>query len=174
MANLTNRPLGPGGLTEHLNKEDFLLALSEAIRKVPHATGINNHTGSYLTQQTIQMTWLMDEIKRRDFFFIDSRTTPKSVAQKIAREKNILSSRRDVFLDNNRSFSEIDSAFKLLIRIARKEGTAIGIAHPYQVTLDYLEMVIPELGQQGIEIIPASNLSALQQIRRLQVVSPAD
>lgn len=171
MANISHLPIGPGGLTESMNKKDFLENLANAIDQVPHATGINNHTGSYLTQQTKQMTWLMDEIKRRDFFFIDSRTTPNSVAQRIASEKNILTSGRDVFLDNDRSFYAVDRAFRQLIQLAKKRGAAIGICHPYEVTLDYLERAIPHLEQQGVKIIPASNLIALQQIRRMAAAS---
>ncbi|MBV1879293.1 MAG: divergent polysaccharide deacetylase family protein [Pseudomonadales bacterium] len=169
MANLTNQPLGPGGLTGNLNKQDFLGAMAAAISMVPHARGINNHTGSYLTQQTEQMTWLMDEIKHRDFFFIDSRTTNKTVAQKIAREKHILSSSRDVFLDNKPAYEEIHLAFQKLIQVAKRKGTAIGIGHPYRSTIDYLQQAIPLLAVQDIQLLPASNVLALQQIRRQQI-----
>ena len=171
MANLTNTPIGPGGLTDTLSKSDFLTKIDAAIQRVPHARGINNHTGSYLTQQSKQMTWLMDDIKQRDFFFIDSRTTSKTVAHRIAREKHILSSSRDIFLDNNANYFEIDKAFQKMVRVAKRRGTAIAIGHPYSITIDYLEKAIPLLAQQGIEIIPASNLIALQQIQRLEVAS---
>lgn len=173
MTNLTNHPIGPGALTGSLNKKDFLATLANAIGKVPYAKGINNHTGSYLTQQTVQMTWLMDAIKRRNFFFIDSRTTPNSVAGRIAREKNILTSSRDVFLDNEQSYFEIDRAFRKLIRVAKIKGTAIAIGHPYKTTLDYLEMAIPLLARQNVIIMPASNLIALQQIQRMEVAALA-
>ncbi|MEO2174214.1 MAG: divergent polysaccharide deacetylase family protein [bacterium] len=173
MSNLIGHPLGPGGLTESLSENEFLAAVAAAIKKVPHASGLNNHTGSYLTQQIQQMNWLMEDIKRRNFFFVDSRTTPKSVAHKVARRKQILTSGRDVFLDNDPSFFEIDRAFHRLIQIARRNGTAIGIGHPYRNTLDYLEIALPQLQQQGIEVIPASNLLALQQIRRVELATLA-
>lgn len=167
MTNLGQQPIGPGGLSDLLSKDDFLRNIAAAIEKVPHAKGINNHTGSYLTQQTEQMGWLMDDIKRRNFFFIDSRTTAKSVAQRIAGEKAILSSRRDVFLDNKPSYFEIDQAFRKLLKLAKTRGTAIGIGHPHEITLDYLEKAIPHLKQQNVEVIPVSNLIALQQIKRM-------
>ena len=124
MSNLIGHPIGPGGLTESLSEDEFLAAVAAAIKKVPHASGLNNHTGSYLTQQIQQMNWLMEDIKRRDFFFVDSRTTAKSVAHKVARRKQILTSGRDVFLDNDQSFFEIDRAFHRLIQVARRNGTA--------------------------------------------------
>lgn len=95
------------------------------------------------------------------------------MAHKVARRKQILTSGRDVFLDNDPSFFEIDRAFHRLIQIARRNGTAIGIGHPYRNTLDYLEIALPQLQQQGIEVIPASNLLALQQIRRVELATLA-
>ncbi len=170
MSNLTNHPIGPDGLTDSLSESEFRATIARAVKQVPHAKGINNHTGSYLTQKPKQMKWLMDDLKQRDLFFVDSRTTAKSVARNIAREKNILTASRDVFLDNDRSTEEIDKAFKQLVKIAKRRGTAIGIGHPYRTTLDYLESAIPKLGS-GIQIISVSNLIALQQLRGRQIAA---
>ena len=174
MTNLANQPIGPGGLTDTLNKQDFLAAIEAAIKKVPYAKGINNHTGSYLTQQKRQMTWLMDEIKQRDFFFIDSRTTDKTVAEQIAQQKHVFSSSRDVFLDNDPSYLEIDLAFNRLVKVAKKKGTAIGIGHPHPHTLDYLEKAIPQLNQHGVEIISVSALIAIQQVKQAKSTATAE
>jgi polysaccharide deacetylase 2 family uncharacterized protein YibQ len=168
MANLSGAPLGRGALTPALSRPQFAELFELAMEQVPHASGVNNHMGSYLTQQPMEMAWLMDEISRRRLFFVDSRTTPKTVALAVAHRKNVFSSRRDVFLDNELSFFEIDRAFQRLLKIARRNGTAIAIAHPHDVTLDYLEMVIPQLDLLGVHIIPASNLIALQQIVSFQ------
>lgn len=175
MANLANLPLGPGGLDAALSRNVFLARLASAVERVPHARGINNHMGSYLTQQRVEMGWLMTELSRRQLFFVDSRTTPDSVASTIARQRNILSSSRDVFLDNTRSYYEIDRAFRELISIARREGTAIAIAHPHRVTLHYLEMTLPLLSGDGITMVPVSELLALRQalyIARKPAYSP--
>lgn len=167
MANMANLPIGPGGLDASLSRQDFLERLASAVARVPHARGINNHMGSYLTQQPLEMNWLMTELSRRQLFFVDSRTTPDTVAATIARQRNILSSSRDVFLDNTKTFYEIDRAFRQLISIARKNGTAIAIAHPHEVTLQYLEIALPLLEREGIAMLPVSRLLALRQSLRL-------
>ena len=167
MENRNSFPMSVDALTDKLNRTDFLASVNTLISKVPHAIGINNHQGSYLTEQPKQMNWLMDDLKNRNFFFLDSRTSPKTVAYKIALNKNILSGSRDVFLDNERTTFEIDRAFQKLIRIAKRRGTAIGIGHPHKQTLDYLAMAIPHLQQQGIALVPVSNVMALQGIQRV-------
>ncbi len=163
MQNLHDMPIGPGGLTNDLTHPEFKLAVSEAISRVPHATGINNHMGSFLTQKSRPMEWLMEEIKSKQLFFVDSRTTHKTVASRVAKNKNLFTSSRDVFLDNDRSIYAIHTQFRKLIDLAKIKGTGIAIGHPYQETLTYLEMAIPHLQQEGIKIIPVSNLIAIQQ-----------
>lgn len=162
MANVANTPIGPGGLSANLPRTEFMTALDAAIRGVPYASGINNHTGSYLTQQHRQMGWLMSSMKERGFFFIDSRTTAKSVAVKVAEQHEVVASSRDIFLDNDRSQAAIHAAFQQLIVKAREGGTAIAIGHPYPETLRYLKTALPGLEAAGITIVPASSLVALR------------
>ncbi|WP_042956149.1 divergent polysaccharide deacetylase family protein, partial [Pseudomonas syringae] len=40
---------------------------------------INNHMGSRMTAEPVAMTWLMAELQRRHLFFVDSRTSAKTV-----------------------------------------------------------------------------------------------
>ena len=168
MANVANTPIGPGGLTANQPKVEFLVALDAAIKSVPFAQGINNHTGSYLTQQPQQMNWLMSDMKQRDLFFVDSRTTPNSVAKIVADEHQVFASSRDVFLDNDRNPEAIDAAFQYLIKKARQDGSAIAIGHPYPETLKYLKKAIPKLAAEGIQVLTTSSLIALQHMRHLE------
>ncbi len=169
MQNEGDLPMGPGGLTSSLDKAEFEQAIAVAFSQVPFAMGINNHMGSELTQMKMPMEWLMDEIQSRNLYFIDSKTTPNSVASIIARQKQLMTASRDIFLDNDQSPYAINDQFRKLIRLAKRRGTAIAICHPYRETLAFLEIAIPQLAAEGIEIIPASNLLALQQIFDLQL-----
>ena len=169
MQNVWDLDMGPGGLTSTQNKAEFEQAIAIAISQVPFAMGINNHMGSELTQMNMPMEWLMENIQNRNLFFVDSRTTPKSVASKVAQQKQLRTASRDIFLDNDPSPHAINHQFRKLIRLAKRRGTAIAICHPYRETLAFLEMAIPQLASEGIEIIPASNLLALQQVFDLQL-----
>jgi polysaccharide deacetylase 2 family uncharacterized protein YibQ len=163
MANLGDAPLGPGALTVGQSRSEFIAAIDAAISQIPFIRGINNHMGSQLTQQPQQMNWLMTEIKFRNLYFVDSRTTPMTVASTLARERHVKSSSRDVFLDNEQSFESIDAGFKTLLAKAKQNGTAIGIGHPYPATLDYLARVAPSLNARNITLLPVSALIARQQ-----------
>jgi polysaccharide deacetylase 2 family uncharacterized protein YibQ len=162
MENVQDHDIGPDGLTSRLEKTEFIRILHEALAQVPFARGINNHMGSYLTQQSEQMHWLMDEISEKHIYFVDSRTTPMSVASDIAKQNQILESSRDIFLDNTKSIYAIDRSFRYLIRLAKIKGSAIAICHPHATTLAYLEIALPLLKDEGIQLISASSLLAMR------------
>ena len=73
-------PAEPGTLTMKMSAANFNQHFSEALAAVPFAVGVNNHSGSLLTQHRVPMDRLMQTIAARGMFFLDSRTTPKTVA----------------------------------------------------------------------------------------------
>lgn len=152
-------PLGPGALTLHMSWNDFRRSIRESLKSIPHASGVNNHMGSLLTRHPGHMQWLMEELKTSgDLFFIDSRTTTQSVAPQIARENGIVTAERKVFLDHDIDPEQIRYQFKRLIRSAHRDGSAIGIGHPYGSTLSVLEEMLPQLAELGVELVPVSSL----------------
>lgn len=163
MSNLAHQPLGPGALTDALSQEDFVATLNGNIDAVPHLQGINNHMGSELTGMQTQMQWVMEVLKERGLYFVDSFTTAQSVAGQAAREHAIPTTTRNVFLDNETTAEDIDREFQRLLQTAREKGSAVGIGHPYEETLDYLEKALPALAQENIELIPVSAMIRLQQ-----------
>ena len=138
---------GPGAVTLAMLPDEFRATVNAALDALPHVQGVNNHMGSLLTQAPGPMTWLMDELRRRDegLSFVDSRTTPRSVAAAVAGERGVPNLSRDVFLDNVRDESAICQRFLELVAVARREGEAVGIGHPYRETLRVLEDVLPTL-----------------------------
>jgi uncharacterized protein len=167
MDSFDETPLGPGGLSLHMTRTDFLQTLDQSLQAVPHVTGINNHMGSLLTRHPGAMEWLMQGLRARTpMFFVDSRTTSGSVAQRLAREQGVPNTRRDVFLDNDRDPEAIRQQLALLLKKARKQGFSVGIGHPYPETLVVLKRELAELERQGIRLINASQMIALQRSHR--------
>jgi polysaccharide deacetylase 2 family uncharacterized protein YibQ len=151
--------LGKGGLKLGMRKRQFLQTVQEAVASVPHVAGINNHMGSLLTRDPTSMRWLMTSLRETNLYFIDSRTTERTVAEKVARKNLIQSARRDIFLDNEEDEALIRRQFYKLIDIARERGEAIGIGHPYPATLAVLASELPLLEELGVELVPASQLT---------------
>jgi uncharacterized protein len=160
MQALAGESLGRGGLTTALTQQQFAVTLMSDIAAVPYAEGLNNHMGSLLTQQSKQMDWLMHIIQPTGLFYIDSRTTPKTIAEKMANADGVQALRRDVFLDDNPTPAAVAAQFARLLIVAREQGLAVAIGHPYPVTINYLQQELPLLSQQGVELVPLSQLVA--------------
>lgn len=132
---------------------------TQALEAVPHAVGINSHRGSLLTRHPGHMTWLMQEIaKREQLFFIDSYTTHHSIALQIARETGIDAVKRDVFLDPDRAPETVAREFERMKALARQRGQVVAIGHPYPSTLELLERELPRLIEEGFELVSVSEL----------------
>ncbi len=152
-------PPEPGGIMLDMSRERLQETFAAALASVPYVIGVNNHRGSLLTRHPGHMRWLMDEIRaRRDLFFVDSFTTPRSVAMQMAREAGVSAVRRDVFLDDDASPEAIAREFERMKRLAKKRGTVVAIGHPYRTTLALLERELPRLAEEGIELVPVSAL----------------
>ena len=165
-----NQP-DPGGIVLDMSREQFATTFSADLESVPHAIGVNSHRGSMLTRHPGHMGWLMEELRMRgDLIFVDSYTTAKSVALQIARENGVPAVKRDVFLDPDRTPETAEREFGRLKMLARKNGAAVGIGHPYPSTLALLEREIPKLADQGIELVSIRELvlSTQERVGQLQ------
>ncbi|WP_101758867.1 divergent polysaccharide deacetylase family protein [Oceanicoccus sp. KOV_DT_Chl] len=158
MSNLNSYATGPGTLTAAMQQQQFLLTLQQDLASIPHIRGVNNHMGSLLTQLQQPMDWLMQELKEQQLYFLDSRTTPRTVAESRAKAHNIPHLRRDVFLDNDRRGAAIAEQFSRLIKLAKLQGQAVAIGHPYPETLSFLEKALPKLQQQQVQLVHASEI----------------
>ena len=146
------------GLSSDLSHENLHLALANMVNALPQAAGINNHMGSKFTEDGASMQWLMGELKQQHLLFVDSVTTPASVAWQFAQASGVPSVRRDVFLDNVAERAAVEAQLNKLVAIARSRGYALGIGHPRAVTLDVLEAYLPRLPELGVELVSVSRL----------------
>ncbi|MFV1993113.1 MAG: divergent polysaccharide deacetylase family protein, partial [Acidiferrobacterales bacterium] len=138
---------------------EITLTLKNNLTTVPYAIGVNNHMGSLLTQQSREIAAVMATLQKiGNLFFVDSLTTPKSIATDMATLFKIPYVRRDIFLDSDRNSTFINNQFDKLLKIAKKRGVGLAIGHPYNETLIMLENRLPSLAAQGIELIPVSEL----------------
>lgn len=126
----------------------------------PKALYTNNHTGSVFTQDYKSMDKLFKALKKYNFIFVDSRTTAKSQAKIMAQKYNMPYIVRNTFMDNKKDFNYIQNQLKKAIKIAKKNGYAIAIGHPYAITIKVLRESKHLL--KGLEPIYVSELPYLK------------
>ena len=142
-----------------MSNQQIQKILQESFRSVPFAKGINNHQGSKATTDRALMEVVLNEVKRRDLYFLDSRVTESSVCGDVARGLKVRYARRNVFLDNDKTPERIRQRLVELARLAAHEGSAIGIGHDRPNTLRALQEAVPALEKAGYTLVSASELA---------------
>ncbi len=142
---------GVGAITADMNRDAIQKVLEKNLAAFPDIKGINNHMGSKVTADEKAMKAVMAYLKEKGMFFLDSVTTNKSVAEKVAVAMDLpFAKRNTMFLDNENEKASIQKAFLSGIDVASAKGTAIMIGH---VKSHYLADVIaesaPELEKKG-------------------------
>lgn len=148
---------GPGGILSSMSPDQLIAQLNSDINEIPYIKGVNNHMGSRITADSAKMNQVFSVLKKRNLFFIDSRTTKNTLCKSSAALFKVPFTERDVFLDHFHEPGFIKKQIKLLISIAKKKGTAVGIAHPDQQTYDVLKEALPEL-KKNVRLVSASKI----------------
>ncbi|MDP8298930.1 MAG: divergent polysaccharide deacetylase family protein [Candidatus Tantalella remota] len=145
-------------VSDELDRKDVKRVMANAFRSVPGATGASNHMGSKATKDVRVMNWVIADIKERNLYFLDSLTTGESVCRQVALGKDVPYAVRDVFLDNELDSAHIEAQMKKLVRIAKKNGYAVGIGHDRAVTAKVLADIVPGIEKKGVRFVTLSEL----------------
>ena len=113
---------------------------------------INNHTGSGFTSDFKSTLALLDELKNSEIYFIDSLTTNKSTVLDASKKLGLKYAYRDVFLDNEQNVSKILKMINKAVAVAKKDGVAIAICHPYKSTFEALKIAQKD-AFKGVEVV---------------------
>lgn len=149
---------GSGFLRTAMQPADLEGQLERDLRAVPYIVGVNGHMGSRFTSDPTAMRTLLGALRERGLFFLDSKTSPESVAAKVAHGLQVPFAERNVFLDHDPTPAAIERALAAATSVAREVGQAIAIGHPHATTLAALSTWLPEAVRQGIEVVPVSAL----------------
>ena len=148
----------PDVLTTEMSADEIQANLRIMLQKVKNIRGVNNHMGSKLTQDYERMLAVMEVLKESELFFLDSKTSAQSMADKAAAEIGVPHAARNVFLDNNNDKDYILGQLRLTEKLARKNGYAIAIGHPKSQTFVALSEWLPQAEAAGVELTHLSKI----------------
>ncbi len=149
---------GPGAVFLGDSGRHIERVIADNIAELPFLAGANNHMGSRFTQSREHVRHVLDVVRSKSLYFVDSLTTRSSKAFRAARRMDMPSFRRDMFIDPR---ADAALTFKQLCRLklrAVTRGSAIGIGHPYPETLKGLRHFITCNAFQGVELVYISSL----------------
>jgi polysaccharide deacetylase 2 family uncharacterized protein YibQ len=149
---------GSGFLRTSMEPASIESQLERDLRAVPYIVGVNGHMGSRFTSDAPAMQTLLGALRARGLFFLDSKTSPESVAADVAARLAVPFAERNVFLDHDPSPAAVAEQLAATAAVARRAGHAIAIGHPHATTLAALATWLPEAARQGFDVVPVSAL----------------
>lgn len=161
-------PLEPERRSEMADAPGFLLTgmaptrleqqLDADLATVPYIVGVNGHMGSRFTQDRLAMEQLLLALRARGLFFLDSFTSPGSVAAATAQRVGVPFVQRSVFLDHDPEPAAVAAQLARVERLARGGRDVVAIGHPHHATLAALASWMARLAASGIRAVPLSAL----------------
>ncbi len=154
---------GPNVLLRDIEPDELRRRIIWGLNRFQGYVGVNNHMGSKFTSDRPSMAVLMQELKRRNVFFLDSRTSGRTVGSSVARRFDVPVVERNVFLDNDNDSDVVKARLAETERLARRRGTAIAIGHPRDGTLAALSEWLPTIEARGFDLVPLTIILARTQ-----------
>lgn len=157
--------LAPDTLMVSMTDDEIRAAFSEMLAKFDgiDIKGVNNHMGSLFTESAPKLDVIMEILKQKGLYFLDSKTTEYSRALDVASLDGVPYISRDVFLDNDNDYEKIMVQFEEVERIAEKTGFAVAICHPKSQTYLALKDWVETLKDKNIKLIHVSEMIDLKK-----------
>ena len=141
---------GDGAVKPGMNREEIKKIVASNVEEIGPIAGMNNHEGSLITSDEEAMEAVLELCKEKNIYFLDSRTSSKSVVPQVAKKLNMSIWERAVFLDNKRDKAYMKKQIIDGLEIASQRGEAIMIGHVFTVDLAILlKEMYSDLTQEG-------------------------
>ncbi|MFO7482642.1 divergent polysaccharide deacetylase family protein [Oceanibaculum nanhaiense] len=147
---------GPQTLLTSLSPVENLDRMEWALGRFTGYVGVVDLEGSRFTTSEQSLLPILQAVKERGLMYLDSKRASTSLASQVAANIDLPYSVNTRFLDNEASRAAIDRALADLERLALSTGSAVGIGHPYPVTLERLRAWLPTLSDKGLVLAPVT------------------
>lgn len=146
-------------VTVDMSDAEIASLVGEYMESLPGVEGVNNHQGSRATADVRVMRAVCRALGDYDVFFLDSLTSPESVAYNVAIEAGLRAAANGGFIDDATDRrDDVETQLRALAETARKNGVAIGIGHPHPWTLEALRAFESYLLTTDIELVSLCDL----------------
>ncbi len=157
---------GPGAIKPGFSAKQIKSIVRKNLEEIWPVAGMNNHEGSLITTDKAAMKAVLEVVAEKDIFFLDSRTTARSIVTKVAKEQNMTVWERAIFIDNDKSRKAMEAQIQKGLGIAKRTGSAIMIGHVFTVELaELLTEMYPMLVEEGFSLSTIAQTAQRGSIR---------
>ncbi|MCB5265763.1 MAG: divergent polysaccharide deacetylase family protein [Candidatus Cloacimonetes bacterium] len=152
-----NSKISPGEkyISKNMDEEQVKAVLDDFVKQLPMAIAANNHMGSATTANLETMNKVLSHLKKKGLFFIDSATTAKSAVYTAARQQDVFTTKRDIFLDvPDMSDKSLAKKIQDLGKYKGRKEPIIIITHCHdRAKLEGLQKFVTQIKAMGINVV---------------------
>jgi hypothetical protein len=133
--------------------------LHKAMGKITNYTGVMNYLGGRFLSSPDAMEPVMRDIGKRGLLFLDDGSSAQSKSGSLAKTLAVPHAFADMQLDGELNSDAILKKLDELERVARRNGSAIGVASAFDESIDAISKWSEAAAMRGIEIVAVSALA---------------
>lgn len=149
---------GKNAIFVNLSEKEIKKRVKKYIKNLPLCIGVNNHMGSLAMQHKNVLIPIMDILKEKGLFFVDSRTTPKTVGYELAQEMDIPAYIIDSFLDTGTFPDRVTAKTNRLLELAKSQNKIVVISHCTPKSLEELKQILRNIEDKDFKLVPISDI----------------
>jgi polysaccharide deacetylase 2 family uncharacterized protein YibQ len=148
---------GAGALMADMDAGEIRRQIREDLAAVPFVSGVNNHMGSRFMDDEARIDIVMEELRAKGLYFVDSMTTADSRGRESAGRARVRFAARDVFIDHAPGYAAALKNLTGTFRKGRRNSTPVLlIGHPHMETVRAIRDALPFWQKEGVKVIPVS------------------
>lgn len=154
-----NNP-GPDTLLVGKGNAANLDSLHKAMARMSSYTGVMNYMGARFLSDAKAMEPVLRDIGKRGLLFLDDGSSARSQTARLAKTLDVPHVFGDLQIDGTVSTDAVLKKLDELERIARRNGTAVGIGFAFDETIEAVAKWAEEAEGRGVEIVGVASLTS--------------
>ncbi|MDQ0318148.1 polysaccharide deacetylase 2 family uncharacterized protein YibQ [Pararhizobium capsulatum DSM 1112] len=149
---------GPLTLRVDVGAKTNLALFHTALAEITNYAGVMNFLGGRFLSDADALEPVMRDISKRGLLFLDDGTSAQSLSGTLAETLDVPQGFADLVVDGQLDRTAILKKLDELERIARRNGSAIGVASAFDESVSAIEQWVDEASARGIEFVGVSSL----------------
>lgn len=133
--------------------------LHKAMGEITNYTGVMNYLGGRFLSNPTALEPVLRDIGKRGLLFLDDGSSAQSKSGTLSKALSVPHAFADIQLDSELNTDAITKKLDDLERIARRNGSAIGVASAFDESVDAISTWSENAATRGIEIVSVSALA---------------
>jgi len=155
-ANYPTDDPGPEALLTALDPATNLERLNWVLSQATGYVGLVGLMGSRFSTSHDDMLPILTALQHRGLLYVDNRATPQTVVPDIASDIGLAMTSANRQLDTELVRAAIDKKLSELEDIAKRNGAALGTAHPYPIVMERVAVWAQTVEDRGVVLAPVS------------------